>query len=475
MVTDIKFGTDGWRGIIADDYTFENVRLVAQAIAAHVIKNEHPEKGIVMGFDTRFGSQRFAEAAAEVIASYGINVTISDDYIPTPAVSFAVKHLGASGGVMITSSHNPWNWNGVKYKAYYGGSAKPSIIKGIEAELHAGTTPPKKQAKVTKADLKSDYIAALKKFVDLDKIAKSGFKLGIDCMYGSGRGILAGIFKEKGIKFVEIRAEVNPLFPGINPEPILPHVAALQEMVVREGCHAGFVTDGDADRIGAVDEKGNFVDSHKIYSVILRWLLERKKWPGCVVRAFNTTKMLDRIAKQHGRELVETAIGFKYTCDVMLEREVLIGGEESGGIGITKHLPERDGILNALLLANVMADEGKTLGELVAALQRDYGQHHYARVDMHIPNDVKESAIRRAGGGLTHLGKYKILKTENLDGVKFFLETPTDKKDAEAWLLMRASGTEPLLRVYSEAASPEIVKDLLTAAESFVNQKASNA
>jgi phosphomannomutase len=475
MVADIKFGTDGWRGIIADDYTFENVRLVARAIAAHVIKNEHPEKGIVIGYDTRFGSQRFAEATAEVIASHGINVILSDDYIPTPAVSFAVKHLGASGGVMITSSHNPWNWNGVKYKAWYGGSAKPSIIKGIEVELHAGTEPAKKAAKISRADLKKDYIAALKKFVDLEKIAKSGFKLGIDCMYGSGRGILAGIFAEKGIKFVEIRAEVNPLFPGINPEPILPHVAALQEMVVREGCHAGFVTDGDADRIGAVDEKGNFVDSHKIYSVILRWLLERKKWPGCVVRAFNTTKMLDRIAKQHGRELVETAIGFKYTCDVMLEREVLIGGEESGGIGITKHLPERDGILNALLLANVMADEGKTLGELVAALQRDYGQHHYARVDMHIPNDVKESAIRRAGSGLTHLGKYKILRTENLDGVKFFLETPTDKKDAEAWLLMRASGTEPLLRVYSEAASQEIVKDLLNAAEAFVNQKASNA
>jgi phosphomannomutase len=474
MVSDIKFGTDGWRGIIADDYTFENVRLVATAIASHVIKNEHPEKGLVIGYDTRFGSQRFAEAVAEVIASHGIDMTISDDYVPTPAVSFIVKHLGASGGVMITSSHNPWNWNGVKYKAYYGGSAKPSIIKGIETELHAGTKPPTKQAKITRADFKKPYVDALKKFVDLDKVAKSGFKLGIDCMYGSGRGILAGIFAEKGIKFVEIRAEVNPLFPGINPEPILPHVAALQEMVAREGCHAGFVTDGDADRIGAVDEKGNFVDSHKVYSVILRWLLERKKWPGCVVRAFNTTKMLDRIAKQHGRELVETSIGFKYTCDVMLEREVLIGGEESGGIGITRHLPERDGILNALLLANVMADEGKTLGELVAALQRDYGQHHYARVDMHVPNDVKESAIRRAPS-LTHLGKYKVLRKENLDGVKFFLETPTDKKDAEAWLLMRASGTEPLLRVYSEAASPEIVKDLLNSAEAFVNQKASNA
>ena len=474
MVTDIKFGTDGWRGIIADDFTFENVRLVATAIAAYVLKHEKAENGLVMGYDTRFGSQRFAELAAEVIAGHGINVTISDDYVPTPAVSFAVKHFGATGGVVITSSHNPWNWNGVKFKAYYGGSANPSIIKGIENELRAGTKPAAKQAKITKADFKGPYVAALKKFVDLNKIAKSGFKLGIDSMHGSGRGVLAGIFAEKGIKFVEIRADVNPLFPGINPEPILPHVAAAQEMVVREGCHAGFVTDGDADRIGAVDEKGNFVDSHKIYSVVLRWLLERKKWPGAVVRAFNTTKMLDRIAKQHGRELVETAIGFKYTCDVMLEREVLIGGEESGGIGITKHLPERDGILNSLLLANVMADEGKTLGELVAALQKDYGQHHYARVDMHIPNEVKESAIRRASS-LTHLGKYKILRKENLDGVKFFLETPTKREDAEAWLLLRASGTEPLLRVYSEAASPELVKELLAEAEAFVNQKAGNA
>jgi alpha-D-glucose phosphate-specific phosphoglucomutase len=474
-VTDIKFGTDGWRGLIADDFTFENVRLVATAIAAHIIKNEHPEKGVVIGYDTRFGSKRFAEACAEVIASHGINVTISNDYVPTPGVSFAVKHFGATGGVVITSSHNPASWNGVKYKAYYGGSAKPSIIKGIETELYAGTKPPKKQAKVTEADFKKPYVEKLVQLVDLDKIKKADFKFGIDCMYGSGRGMLAGIFASKGINFVEIRAEVNPLFPGINPEPIMPHVKALQEMVVREGCHAGFVTDGDADRIGAVDEKGNFVDSHKIYSIILRWLLEHKKWPGCVVRAFNTTKMLDRIAAKHGRELVETSIGFKYTCDVMLEREVLIGGEESGGIGITKHLPERDGILNALLLANVMADYGRTLGELVADLQKEYGQHHYARVDMHIPNDVKESAIRRASAGLDKLGPYKVLRQESKDGIKFFLETPTDKKDAEAWLLIRASGTEPLLRVYSEAASPEIVQQLLSAAEQFVNEKATGA
>jgi phosphomannomutase len=373
--------------------------------------------------------------------------------------------------VMITSSHNPWNWNGVKFKAYYGGSAKPSIIKGIETELYAGTKPQASQGKVSEADFKTPYIAAITSFVDLDGIAKAGFKFAIDSMHGSGRGVLAGIFEKRGIKFVEIRGDVNPLFPGINPEPIMPHVKALQETVVREGCHAGLVIDGDADRVGAVDEKGNFVDSHKVYSVILRWLLERKKWPGCVVRAFNTTKMLDRIAAKHGRELVETAIGFKYTCDVMLEREVLIGGEESGGIGITRHLPERDGILNCLLVANVMADEGKTLGELVAALQHDFGQHHYARLDMHIANEVKESAIRRASNGLENVGPYRVLRTEKVDGVKFFLDTKSKKEDAEAWLLMRASGTEPLLRVYSEAASPELVKELLAAAEAFVLEK----
>ena len=471
MITDIKFGTDGWRGIIADDFTYENVRLVATAIAAYVHKHEKPGKGLVIGYDTRFGSPRFAEITAETIASFGINVILSDDYVPTPAVSFAVKHLGATGGIVITSSHNPWNWNGVKYKAYYGGSAKPSIIKGIENELYAGTKPPLKQAKVSKADFKKSYVEALVKFVDLAAISQAGFKFAIDVMHGSGRGVLAGIFATHGIKYVEIRGDVNPLFPGINPEPIMPHVKAAQDAVVREGCHAGLITDGDADRIGAVDENGNFVDSHKIYSVILRWLLERKQWPGCVVRAFNTTKMLDRIAARHGRELVETPIGFKYTCDVMLEREVLIGGEESGGIGITRHLPERDGILNSLLLANVMADEGKTLGQLVASLQKDFGEHHYARLDMHIPNDVKEAAIRRAADGVSHIGKHKVFRSENLDGIKFFLDTKTPKPDAEAWLLMRASGTEPLLRVYAEAASPELVKEMLVAAEVFVNEK----
>lgn len=474
MPTDIKFGTDGWRGVIADDYTYENVRRVAAAIASYVIKNEDPKKGIVIGYDTRFGSRSFAQAAAEIIAAAGIQVRLSNDYVPTPAVSYAVKHFGAVGGVVITSSHNPWSWNGVKYKAGYGGSATPAIIRKIEEEVRNGANPQGRKAEIIETDFKTPYVAAVSQFADLKLIGTAGFKFAIDCMYGSGRNVLAGIFDQFGVKYVQIRNEVNPLFPGINPEPIEPHVHALQEVVVREGCHAGFATDGDADRIGAVAEDGSFVDSHKIYSIILRWLLERKQWPGEIVKAFNTTKMLDRIAKKHGRTLHETGIGFKFICDLMLERDILIGGEESGGIGIRRHLPERDGILNSLLLANVMAEEGKSLGQLVADLQREFGEHHYARVDLHIPNELKDAAIRRAASGeITQLGRYKVLRTENTDGIKLFVDAPkNNSNDAEPWLLMRSSGTEPLMRLYAEAGSKELVRELLDGAQAEVHQRA---
>jgi phosphomannomutase len=466
----IKFGTDGWRGVIADDYTFANVRRVAGAIASYVIKKEEPRHGIVIGYDTRFGSRHFAEATAEVIALAGIPVKIANDYTPTPALSYAVKTLGAAGGVMITSSHNPWNWNGVKFKAKYGGSATPGIIQQIEAEVRAGAMPKGSPAKIEETDFTTPYVAAITAFVDLDKIAAAGFNFAIDCMYGAGRNVLSGIFTRRGIRHVQIRSEVNPLFPGINPEPIEPHVRMLQETVVREKCHAGLATDGDADRIGAVAEDGRFVDSHKIYSIILEWLLTHKDWPGDVVRAFNTTRMLDRIAARHGRRLHECGIGFKYICDLMLERQILIGGEESGGIGIQRHLPERDGILNCLLLANIMADERKSLGQLVDALQKQYGPHYYARRDLHVANDIKEAAIARAASNeVQTLGRYKILRKENLDGIKFFLDTPTNGNGAEAWLLLRSSGTEPLMRLYSEASSPELVQELLEEAVAFVD------
>src|SRR3984957_1716015 len=471
MTQEIKFGTDGWRGLIADDFTFANVRRVAGAIASYVLKYEEPKRGVFIGYDTRFLSQQAAQATAEVIAAAGVPVKLANDYTPTPAVSYAVKHQSAAGGVMITSSHNPWNWNGVKFKGNFGGSATPAIMKRIEEEMAAGAMPKGKNAAIEEVDLKLPYIAAVCAFADVDLIAKTKFKFAVDAMYGSGRGVLSGIFRERGIRHVAIREELNPLFPGINPEPIEPHVALLQQTVVREKCDAGLATDGDADRFGAVAEDGSFVDSHKIFCVLLRWLLERKNWPGDVVRAFNTTRMLDRIAAKHGRKIYETKIGFKYIADLMMERDILIGGEESGGIGYSRYLPERDGVLNCLLLANVMAEEGKPLGQLVADLQREFGAHYYGRRDLHIAEEIKQGAIQRAAAdGTRKMGRYAVLKKENLDGVKFFLDAPTNGNGAEAWIFFRASGTEPLLRFYCEAASPELVTEILASAEQFVRE-----
>jgi phosphomannomutase len=343
-------------------------------------------------------------------------------------------------------------------------------MSAIESYLEQPLPLADKPAPIQESDFLPDYIDALKHFADLNLIAKSGFKLAIDCMYGAGSGILAGIFEGISVDYVEIRAEQNPLFPGINPEPIEPHVRALEEAVVAHKCDAGLVTDGDADRIGAVDEHGNFVDPHKIFAVLLEWLLSRRKWPGDVTRAFNTTCMIDRICARYGRTLHEHGIGFKYVVDLMLEKDILIGGEESGGIGISRHLPERDGLLNALLLANVMAEEGKTLGQLVAALQQQYGEHQYGRIDLHISDELKNAAIGRAKAGVTEFAGMAVERVETLDGIKFFLDNPeakTKPNAAKTWLLLRASGTEPLLRIYSESCSKQSVAKLLEAARNF--------
>ncbi|QHN05017.1 phosphoglucomutase/phosphomannomutase family protein [Granulicella sp. WH15] len=469
----VKFGTDGWRGIIADDFTFANVRVAASAIAHYVLEHEDAAAGVCIGWDTRFGSRSFARVVAEVLSGAGIPVQLAGVVTPTPALSFAVRGRKAAGGVMITSSHNPAEWNGVKYKASYGGSGKPSIIASIETYLDKPLPAAATPAPIVEVDFNPEYIAAITQFVDLAAIKASGYKFLIDTMYGAGRGVIAGIFTQAGIPFVEMRAEINPAFPGINPEPILPHIAETQQRVVAEKCDAGFVTDGDADRIGAVDEHGNVVDAHKIFAILLQWLLERKGWPGDVTRAFNTTLMLDRISAKYGRTLHEHGIGFKYVCDLMLEKDILIGGEESGGVGISRHLPERDGLLNSLLLANVMADEKKTLGELVAALQAEYGEHQYGRIDMHIDDALKVSAIERARAvkaGEQFAGM-KVLRVETMDGIKFFLENTAcagKPNAAETWLLLRASGTEPLLRVYCESCSVESVNAVLETARQYV-------
>ena len=473
----IKFGTDGWRGVIASDFTFENVRTAAAAVAGylHAQKDaaQNVERGICIGYDSRFLSEAFARTCADVVAATGISVKLAREITPTPALSYGVRELGAAGGIMITSSHNPAQWNGVKYKGWFGGSGSPSMIAAIESYLGQPVPKAATPAAIEEVDFIAPYMAAIEKFADLDLIAKSGLKFGIDSMYGAGRELIAGIFTRIGVDFVQIRGEVNPLFPGINPEPILPHIQALGDAVVANKCDAGLCTDGDADRIGAMDEHGAFVDPHKIFSVLLEWVLKRKGWPGDVTRAFNTTKMLDRICAKYGRTIHEHGIGFKYVVDYMQQQEIVMGGEESGGIGFQRHLPERDGLLNALLLANVMAEEKKTLGQLVADLQAEYGEHQYGRIDLHIADEIKNGAIARAKAlqaGDTAFAGMPILRVETLDGVKFYLDNPeakTKANAAETWLLLRASGTEPLMRIYSESCSKESVAKLLEAGRGF--------
>jgi phosphomannomutase len=462
----IKFGTDGWRGILADDFTVANVQRAAGAIAHYVVRHEDAARGLCIGYDTRFLSRRFAEVVAEIAAAAGIPVRLADRITPTPALSYAVKHLRAAGGVMITSSHNPYDWNGVKYKASYGGSGSPAIMAMIEGYLGQELPLAPSRAPITEADFLSPYVEAISTFADLPRIAAKKQKYAIDCMYGAGRGVLAGIFKAVGIAHVEIRAELNPLFPGIQPEPIPPHIRALEVAVLEHHCEAGFATDGDADRIGAVDEQGRFVDANKIYPLLLEWLLKRKQWPGDVARAVNSTGMIDRIAARYGRKVYEHGIGFKHVAQLMLERDILIGGEESGSIGIGRHLPERDGLLNALLLANVMAEEGQPLGALVSALQQEYGEHQYGRLDLHLPEQTKQAAIRRAESGVKEFAGKPVLRVETLDGIKFYFDDPK-ALPAESWLLLRASGTEPLLRIYAESGSREAVNALLEAGRNF--------
>jgi phosphomannomutase len=470
----IKFGTDGWRAVIADDFTFANVRIAAEAIAAYIHAKEDPDKGLCIGYDTRFGSKRFARACAEVAAATGIPVQLANAVTPTPALSFGVRERKAAGGIMITSSHNPAQWNGVKYKAWYGGSGSPSIIAGIESCLGQPVPRAAQPATIEEVDFLPAYLRAIESFTSLGKLAESGMKFAIDSMYGAGGTIISEIFTRIGVAHVQIRSNPDPLFGGIHPEPIEPHIRALGEAAAAHGCQAGLCTDGDADRIGAADEHGNFVDPHKIYCVLLSWVLKHHNdWPGAVTRAFNTTKMLDRICQKHGRELIEHGIGFKFVCDLMLEREILMGGEESGGIGFQRHLPERDGLLNALLLANVMAEEGKPLGELVADLQAEYGEHQYGRIDLQIPEEVKNGAIARAMAlkpGDPVFAGMPIYCQETLDGVKFYLDNPeamSKPKAAETWLLLRASGTEPLMRIYCESCSKESVSKLLESARKF--------
>jgi phosphomannomutase len=472
MVDKITFGTDGWRGVIGDDFTFANVRRVAAAIAEYVRKESAPADGLVVGYDTRFLSAECAELAAEVVAAAGIPVVLADRPTPTPAISYAVVARRTSGAIVITASHNPYRWNGVKFKAPHGGSAAPAIMRRIVAHLHKLDRSPARARKTQTApiattDLVGPYLERLRGMVHLDRVRDSGRRFVIDPLYGAARGCIARLFDEARIPYREIHSELNPLFPGLNPEPIEPHVSELRRIVLEGGYDAGLATDGDADRVGAIDRRGTFVDSHKIFSLLLKHLVEDLGMRGDVVKTFSTTQMIDKLARKHDLPLHITPIGFKYICELMLTRDVLIGGEESGGIGIKGHLPERDGILNSLLLAEVMADKGRTLGELVQELSEEYGPHEYDRVDLELELKAAQRVARLvAQGKVKRVVGLKVTAIEDLDGAKMWFGD-------SAWLLVRASGTENLLRLYAEAPSREQVKALLDEMVAFAKKQAS--
>jgi len=456
----IKFGTDGWRGVIGEDYTSPNVRKVACAIARYVVRAEKPGAGVLVGYDTRFGSKRFARAAAEVVSMAGIPVWVAEKACPSPALSLLVRQRGAAGGIMITASHNPYKWNGVKFKASYGSSALPSIVAQIEKELAKvladGVPPlPARRDLIQPLDILSPYLETIEKIVDWERIRAAGFRFVVDPMHGAARGLLKELMTRHGVACDEIRGNRDPRFGGVNPEPIEPHVAALRQAMLGGGYDAGLCADGDGDRIGAMDRDGTFITPHQIFSILLWHLAGTRGISGDVAKTFSSTKMLDKIAEKYGRKIFETPIGFKYICELMLERDILLGGEESGGIGTKLYLPERDASVMALLLVEVMAWHRKTLGQLVAQLQAEFGEHHYGRVDLELKPGQKERAIELfSGPKMKNLLEWEVGRREDLDGIKLYLgET--------GWLMLRASGTEPMLRVYSETTSPAATRRIL--------------
>jgi len=459
-VTSIQFGTDGWRGVIAEDFTHENVRKVVHAITRYVVRAEQPGKGVLIGYDTRFASERFARVAAETVSAAGTPVWLASDACPTPALSLLVRLRGAAGGIQITASHNPYRWNGIKFKASYGSSAAPAIVAQIEAELAKvlrdgiPALPPRKDL-IHSLDVRTPYLETLAGLVDWDRLRAAKLRFLVDPMHGAGRGLLCELFRRHGVECDEIRGTRDPLFGGVNPEPIEPHIEALRHALHDGKFDAGFAFDGDADRIGAMDPDGTFINPHQIFSILFWHLAGTRKLTGDVAKTFSTTKMIDKIAAKFGRKVWETPIGFKYICDRMLESDILLGGEESGGIGTKLHLPERDATVNALLLAEVMAWHGKRLKELVADLEREFGEYHFGRVDLTLKHRQKEKALHYfASAKFNRLLDWPITRREDLDGVKVYLGDV-------GWVMVRASGTEPMLRIYCETTRTETSKRVL--------------
>lgn len=483
----IHFGTDGWRAVISDTFTFNNLRMVAQAIADAVkseswnngvqMKDNTDNRTVVVGFDTRFLSDRYATDVARVLAANGYSVHLAQADAPTPAISYTVCHLSAVAGVMITASHNAPRYNGVKLKAAYGGSALSEQCRRVEVYLNDNEErargpnlmdfdQARKAGLIQRFNPLPAYYDHLRKLIDFDAIAENPQRLVVDSMYGSGRGVIKGILQGTGCEVQEIRGEMNPGFGGVHPEPIAKYLGALAGAISTDMGNFGLATDGDADRIGAMDERGNFVDPHKIMSLAVMHLVEKRGWRGPIVRTVSTTRMIDRLAQRYNLPVYETPVGFNHIADYMLKEDVLIGGEESGGISFKGHIPEGDGILMGLLIVEMVASSGKSLHEMVEDLLRQVGPACYQRNDLRLNHPVAKDRMRQIllDNAPSRIADEKVKDILTTDGVKYLLED-------DSWLLIRPSGTEPVLRVYAEGRSPEMVKAMI----GFGEQVAANA
>jgi len=488
----IRFGTDGWRAVISDEFTFANVRQVAQALADFVQERQPPPLSkdqvcsdrppVVIGYDTRFLSDRYAAEVAAVVAGNGIPVYISQSDCPTPALSFAVKAMGAVAGVMITASHNPPRYNGIKIKASHGGAAMPTDTRSLEAHLARNL---REKAGIRRADWRMEdgelrgghpawgtitrfdplppYLRHLRTLIDFPSIARAGLRVVSDPMYGAGRGYIPRFLEELGCEAKEIRGELNPGFGGVHPEPIEQNLEALIEAVTQGGYDLGLATDGDADRIGAVDALGHFVDPHRIFALALRHLVEVRGWRGAVVKTISTTQLINRLARRYGLPVFETPVGFNYISDLMLKEDVLIGGEESGGISIKGHIPEGDGLLMGMLLLEIVATQGKPLHVIVDEMMEAEGRFYYKRRDRRTrPFDKATMVERLMRSAPQELADILVTGVDNSDGIKYHLADGS-------WLLLRPSGTEPVLRIYAEATSSALVDQLLDIGEELAN------
>ncbi|MFA5078306.1 MAG: phosphoglucomutase/phosphomannomutase family protein [Dehalococcoidia bacterium] len=472
MAPKIKFGTDGWRAVIAEDFTYANVRACAQGVADYLKGAGTAKASIVIGYDTRFGSDDFAAASAEVLAGNGIRVFLLPRPSPTPVTSYTVTALKADGAIMITASHNPADYNGFKYKVASGSSAPTEIIAQIEQSANVAAEKGSakrldlaealKKKLVTYHDPYHAYERHLNRLINIEALKQNKLKIVVDSMFGAGIGYFKSLLDGGQIEVHEINKVRNPLFPGIQPEPISKNLSKLARQVIRNNAAVGFATDGDADRIGIIDENGRFMTTQEVFALLAMYLLDARKERGALVKTLTSTDMLFQIGEIYNVPVFEEPVGFKYVAPVMIREKALLGGEESGGYGFRGHIPERDGMLAGLYFLDYIVRTGKSPSQLLANLFKKVGPHYYDRLDVHTTDEIKRQMLAKMSSApASKIGGHKVVKLDTRDGFRYKLENGS-------WLLIRFSGTEPLVRIYAECSSMDEVQKMIQVGQEMV-------